>query len=57
MTPRLEQELHAMTSAEEHVLARWLLDHHPQVFAQGVAVVRKIRAADERKQGARRAPS
>lgn len=57
MSPRLEQELHAMTSAEEHVLARWLLDHHPQVFAQGAAVVRKIRAADERKQGARRAPS
>ena len=49
MSPGLEQELHDMTSAEEHIALRWLLKNHPDVFASAARTVRKIRVGDARK--------
>jgi hypothetical protein len=49
MSDPLEQELHDMSSAEEHLALRWVLDHHPDVFASAARVVRKVRASDARK--------
>lgn len=46
MSPSLEQELHDLTSAEEHIALRWVLDHHADVFASAARAVRKIRALD-----------
>jgi len=41
-----EQRLHALTSAEEHIITRWLADHEPEVFDRAAAVVEKIRGLD-----------
>lgn len=49
MSGGLEQELHDMSSGEEHIALRWLLDHYPDVFAGAARTVRKIRASDARK--------
>ncbi|WP_242890165.1 hypothetical protein [Actinomadura litoris] len=48
MPDSLEQELHNLSSCEEHIALRWVLDHHPDVFASAARAVRRIRALDER---------
>ena len=49
MSGGMEQELHDMSSSEEHIALRWVLDHHPDVFASAARTVRKIRVGDARK--------
>lgn len=50
MSDRLTQELHDMSTAEQHIALVWVLDHHPDVFASAARTVRKIRAGDARKE-------